>query len=104
MAETYLHHVEKMKKIFEYVAYGSLGVDMAITIVTLLSANSGAGQLYGIQLLLNWALSAVFIVSLILFAAIVVMSHYEKIIDHFAEIGFRVQNRHKRGRQRKLHY
>ncbi len=104
MAETDLHHVEHMKRIFEYVAYGSLGIDMAITIVTLLSANNGSHQLSGLQVLLNYALSAIFIVSLVLFLAIVVVSHYEKIIDKFAEIGFNAQTKRRRRGQTKLRH
>jgi hypothetical protein len=104
MDKTYLQHVERMKRTFELVAYASLGIDMAITIVTLLSANTQNHALQGLQSLLNWALSAVFIVSAILLIAIAFMSHYEKIIDQFARIGFN-SNSKKRLRQRKLqHY
>lgn len=103
MKKNYLQHVEHMKKMFEYIAYGSLGIDMAITIVTLFSANSQSHALSGLQTLLNWALSTVFIVSAVLFVAIVFISHYEKIIDKFAEVGFRTDAK-RRMRQRKLHH
>ena len=105
MPKESLPHVEKMKHIFEIVAYGSLGIDMAITAVTLISANNQDHAFLGIQIILNYALSVIFIVSALLFVSIVVMEHYEKIIDRFAWAGYGAKGKRRRRRgQTKLRH
>jgi hypothetical protein len=100
-----LPHVEKMKRIFEIVAYGSLGIDMAITAVTLISANSSGHAFLGIQIILNDALSVIFIISALLLVAIVIMEHYEKIIDRFAQAAYGTRGKRRRRKgQTKLHH
>ena len=105
MPKESLPHVEKMNRIFEIVAYGSLGIDMAITAVTLISANNSGHAFLGIQIILNDALSVIFIISALLLVAILVMEHYEKIIDRFAWAAYGAKgNGRKRKGQTKLRH
>ncbi len=96
-----LNRIERLKKLLEYVAYGSLGLDAAIAIVTLVSVNIYKGQLDQILLYLNYSLTVEVLISVVLFLALVVLSHYEKLIDGFAEIGFKIKLSMERDVKRK---
>ena len=93
-----LEHVEKMEKLFEYIAYGSLLIDFGIAGITFFSANSSTATVAGMQALLNYAVTAVLIVSAVLFTAIKIMTHYERIIDGLARVG--LSNSRRRGQKR----
>jgi hypothetical protein len=86
-----LKRIERLKKMLEYIAYGSLGLDAAIAVVTLISVNIYKKQLSQILLYLNYSLTVEVLISVVLFLALVVLSHYEKVIDGFAEIGFKIK-------------
>ncbi|MCL4373376.1 MAG: hypothetical protein M1360_00530 [Candidatus Marsarchaeota archaeon] len=73
----------KMQKLLEHIAYYSLFIDFAITAVTLISINMHK-PLESITFYLNLALSVVVVVSMVLFAVIFFLSHYDKILDRFA--------------------
>ncbi len=96
-----LERVEKMEKLLEHIAYGSLVLDFMIAVITLLSINTGTYSVGELQRLVNYAITAVLIVSAVLFIAIRVMVHYEKIIDHFAQYAvFGGNGKKKRGQRR----
>ncbi|MGC8651679.1 MAG: hypothetical protein ACP5UH_00280 [Candidatus Micrarchaeia archaeon] len=78
-----IRRAAKMQRLLERIAYYSIFIDFGITIVTLISINEHI-SLHSITLLLNIMLSAVVIVSMVLFAIIFFLSHYDKIIDRFA--------------------
>ena len=87
-----------METLLEYIAYGSLILDFAIAALTLVTVNvGGTSNLADIQTLVNYAITAVLIVSAVLFVTIKVMVHYERIIDGFARIKT-AGNRHLRRR------
>ena len=90
-----LTHVEHMERLFEYIAYGSLLLDFGIAVVTLVSANLSATSVSSLQMLLNYGITAVLIVSAVLFVAIRIMVHYEKILDHLARLGLRRRGQKK---------
>ncbi|MCL5430503.1 MAG: hypothetical protein M1504_03430 [Candidatus Marsarchaeota archaeon] len=86
-----LIRVEHMEKLFEYIAYGSLLIDFGIAAVTLYSANSGNVTPALLQVLLNYAVTVVLIVSAILFITIRVMVHYERVLDGFARLVLKIR-------------
>jgi len=91
-----LYRISKVKKIIEVVAYGSLILDFAISVVTLVSINSHEQSLLGLQQFLNVALSGVIVITTILFLAVLFLSQYDKIIYHFAQSGISVKYRKRR--------
>ncbi|MDE1845761.1 MAG: hypothetical protein KGH53_00545 [Candidatus Micrarchaeota archaeon] len=91
-----LYRISKVKKIIEFVAYGSLILDFAISVVTLVSINSHQQSLLGLQQFLNIALSGVIIITTILFLTVVFLSQYDKIVYHFAQTGITVKYRKRR--------
>ncbi|MGC8776655.1 MAG: hypothetical protein ACP5P2_01775 [Candidatus Micrarchaeia archaeon] len=94
-----LARIKKIKKMLEYIAYGSLALDVGIAIVTLVSVHYYAKEISTILTFLNYGLTAVVLVSLILFLALLFLSHYEKIIEKFADLGFRLKNAKERKKQ-----
>ena len=96
-----LQRIKKIKKMLEYIAYGSLAFDFGISIVTLASIHFYAKELETILTYLNYGLTGVILFSGILFLALVFLSHYEKIIERFADIGFRLKFVSKKNNKRK---
>ncbi|MGC8538739.1 MAG: hypothetical protein ACP5MK_02615 [Candidatus Micrarchaeia archaeon] len=84
---------KKMKSIFEKVAYGSLFLDFMVAFVTLVSLHYASFS--HILFFLNIALSAVVVLSVVLFLMIFGISHYEKIIDGIAYLQFRARHKTK---------
>jgi len=101
MRYTEFLRIEKLKRTLSWIAYGSLVIDIAIALVTLVSLNIYSEQLNGLQYFLNIALTVEVIVTLILFAVMLLVRHYEKITDNLivfsrAFVGKRKsQKRHK---------
>jgi len=93
-----LKKVEKIKKLLEYIAYGSLGFDAGISVVTLVSLHLYAKELDLILKYLNYGLTAVVLLSVFLFLVLLVMSHYEKMIERFLELKFRMKVKKKNKR------
>lgn len=85
MQYTEFLRLEKLKRMLDLIAYASLAIDIAIAVVTLISLNLYSMELGTIQLYLNLALTVEVIVTLILIAAILIIRHYEKMIDHLAQ-------------------
>ena len=76
--------IEKVKKILDVVAYGSLGIDVAIAVVTLISFNIYSANLSSIERYLNLALTGEVIFTFILLFTLAYLYHYEKIVDNLA--------------------
>ncbi|MFP3289083.1 MAG: hypothetical protein RXO35_01490 [Candidatus Micrarchaeota archaeon] len=93
-----LKKIEKIKKLLEYIAYGSLGFDAGISVVTLASLHLYAKELNLILKYLNYGLTAVVLLSVFLFLVLLVMSHYEKMIERFLELKFRMKIKRKNKR------
>ncbi|MFP3278934.1 MAG: hypothetical protein RXP92_01330 [Candidatus Micrarchaeota archaeon] len=93
-----LKKIEKIKKLLEYIAYGSLGFDAGISVVTLVSLHLYAKELDLILKYLNYGLTAVVLLSVFLFLILLVMSHYEKMIESFLELKFRMKIKRKNKR------
>jgi len=90
-----LKRVEKIKKLLEYIAYGSLGFDAGIAVVTLVSVHIYAKELNLILKYLNYGLTAVVLLSVFLFLVLLFMSHYEKMIESFLELRFKMKAKKK---------
>jgi len=90
-----LRRIEKIKKLLEYIAYGSLGFDAGIAIVTLISIHIYAKELDVLLKYLNYGLTAVVLLSIFLFLVLLFMSHYEKIIENFLDLGFKIKAKKK---------
>ena len=90
-----LKRVEKIKKLLEYIAYGSLGFDAGIAIVTLVSVHIYAKELDLVLKYLNYGLTAVVLLSVFLFLVLLFMSHYEKMIESFLELRFKMKAKKK---------
>lgn len=97
------YRIMRIKKYIEIIAYGSLIVDFAITLVTLYSLNTRVQNFSTIQTWLNYALSGIMILTIILFAALVVLSHYERIIDRLASMGLNIRSKKRRRAEREAH-
>ncbi|MFP3277945.1 MAG: hypothetical protein RXO43_00020 [Candidatus Micrarchaeota archaeon] len=90
-----LKRIEKIKKLLEYIAYGSLGFDAGIAIVTLVSVHLYAKELDLVLKYLNYGLTAVVLLSVFLFLVLLFMSHYEKMIESFLELRFKMKAKKK---------
>ncbi len=90
--------IRRIRKLIEYVAYGSLALDFAIAIVTLVSVNAYLrnASISEVLLGLNIALTVEVILTSILFLALLFLSHYEKITDKVLDISFKLRNRIKK--------
>jgi hypothetical protein len=83
---------EKLKKLLERVAFASLIVDISIAIVTLISINFAKLNLLQFQLILNYVLTFIVIIAVGLFAILLAISHYQKLLDNFEIINNKVVN------------
>lgn len=91
-----IKRIKRIKKILEYIAYGSLAFDVGIALITLISTHFYAKSLETILTYLNYGLTGVVLVSLFLFVTMLLLSHYEKIIESFASMGFRLSHINKK--------
>jgi len=91
-----IKRIERLKKIFERIAYMSLIVDIAIAIVTLISLNYSRTSLTGVIFLLNYVLTAIVIISISVFVAILLLSHYDKIVEKFIFLDQRLKRKKRR--------
>lgn len=97
--------IERIKRILDTIAYASLALDVGIAIITLLSMDANYGNLASIQYFLNIALSVEVIVVLVLFAAMLFLYRYQKIIYELAKMSTAItgrKGRKGRSRQRRL--
>ncbi len=91
--------VEKIRKILDVVAYGSLVIDFSIAIVTLVSFNAYSQRLNQIQYLLNIALTIEVLVTSVLLITLALLYHYDKILDRLARMSSSLTGRGKRPRK-----
>ncbi len=64
------------------VAYASLMLDIIISIITIASVNIYAKQNLSLVLsIVDYALTGVVIISVLLFAMILLLSHYERLLE-----------------------
>jgi hypothetical protein len=89
--------IERLKKLLDTIAYASLFLDVAIAIVTLASLQVFSKQLNDIQFFLNLALSVEVIITLILVAVMMLLYHYEKILDELAKFSRMLTGKPGRG-------
>ena len=83
--EMHMSRVERtarLKRVLEKIAFASLFVDICISIITLISINYGR-VVYTVDAiyLLDYVLTAIVVLSVIVFAAIFLFSHYDKIMN-----------------------
>jgi uncharacterized membrane protein len=93
--------IERIKRILDTIAYASLVLDVGIAIVTLISLRVNYEQLSNIQYFLNIALTAEVIVVLVLFAAMVFLYRYQKIILDLARASRAIVGKTGKGMRRK---
>lgn len=91
-----IYKISKVKKAIEVVAYGSLVLDFAISIVTLVSINAHTSSFANLQQFLNVALSGVIVLTTILFLTVVFLSQYDKIVYGFSKTGLSIKYRKKK--------
>ncbi len=84
-----IKRVERLKRWLGRIAYASLVVDICISIATLVSLNIGRNSTVGFIFILNYVLTAIVILSITVFVAILLLSHYDRILDAFAIRGRR---------------
>ncbi len=87
-----MRSIRRLKKAIEVVAYLSLIVDIAIAASTLFYLNTSNVNFFKLQQLLNYALTAIVILSIILFMALVFLSYYIKLLARLAGITHPTEN------------
>jgi uncharacterized membrane protein len=93
--------IERIKGLLDTIAYASLALDVGIAIITLISLRMSYQQLSSIQYFLNVALTVEVIVVLILFAVMMFMYRYQKIIYELAKMSTAITGRKgRKGRAR----
>ena len=99
MRYTEFLRIEKLKRMLNIVAYGSLVLDFSIAVVILVSFNLYSKHLDEIQYFLNVALTAVVLVTSVLLVSLAYLYHYEKVLSHLASFSSLLTGR-KNGKNR----
>ncbi|MDE1810966.1 MAG: hypothetical protein KGH66_02920 [Candidatus Micrarchaeota archaeon] len=73
------HNLAKLKKWFDKVAYVSLAADIAIAAVTLVYLNTSSPNLLSLQLILNYVLTVIVVISLAILASIGALTLYMRL-------------------------
>jgi hypothetical protein len=71
-----------MKKLLDRVAYVSLFFDIAIAMITLVSLKILSANLSAVLAYVNYGLTFIVLLSVLLFVLITVLSYYDKIVDN----------------------
>jgi hypothetical protein len=103
MRYTEFVRIEKIKKMLDTIAYASLVLDIGIAIVTLASLQIFSDQLNEIRFFLNFALTVEVIISLILFAVMMLLYHYEKMFDNLARFSRALTGKPGKGGRKTQH-
>ena len=74
-----LAHIERIKKILDIIAYGSLGLDIAVALVGLFAISSKHTPMTTMQYGLDIALIAEVFITLFLLFILFLLYHYDKI-------------------------
>jgi hypothetical protein len=80
--------ITKLKKALERMAFVSLIADIAISTVTLISLRIGQSYTVGILFVINYILTIIVAISLILIFSIAILSHHEKLLKAFSFFRF----------------
>lgn len=74
--------MKRIRTLLDRVAYASLMLDIIISIITIASVNIYAKQNLSFVLsIVDYALTGVVIISVLLFAMILLLSHYERLLE-----------------------
>jgi uncharacterized protein HemY len=84
MSSESMRRVRRLKKLLERIALVSLFLDTCISIATLISLNVGRQYTTSAIYILNYILTAIVILSVIVFAAILLFSRYDRIISRLS--------------------
>ena len=82
-----LVRTEKIKRTLDFLAYGSLILDVSIAVVTLVSFNIYSTSTGKILKYLNFALTAEVIVAAVIFVVFILNLNYERIINNLMGLG-----------------
>jgi len=74
-----LAHIERIKKILDIIAYGSLGLDIAVALAGLFALSSKQTPIAPVQYGLDIALIAEVFITLFLLFILFLLYHYDKI-------------------------
>jgi hypothetical protein len=91
-----LRRAERLEKLFSRLAYVSLAADIGISAVTLASMNSNRSNLQGVMTILNYSLTAIVLASVTVFALLMGLRHYEKVINYGVGINRKFQWRFRK--------
>ncbi len=87
-----MRRVQKARKALERIAYGSLIIDILISLTTLVSLQINSfSSVNEIIELLSYALTAIVMVSLALFLEILLITHYQKLSETFLLLNGRLR-------------
>ncbi len=86
-----MQNIKKMKKALEVLAYSSLGLDCSIAFLTIMSLKNGSMNQF--LKLFNDSLTIEVIITIALFAAIIVSANYKKIIKQIADFSFKYKHK-----------
>ncbi|MCL5007673.1 MAG: hypothetical protein M1562_00245 [Candidatus Marsarchaeota archaeon] len=74
--------MKRIRTLLDRVAYASLMLDIIISIITIASVNIYAKQNLSFVLsIVDYALTGVVIISVLLFAMILLLSHYDRLLE-----------------------
>jgi hypothetical protein len=74
--------LKRIRTLLDRVAYASLMLDIIISIITIASVNIYAKQNLSFVLsIVDYALTGVVIISVLLFAMILLLSHYDRLLE-----------------------
>ncbi|VVB77389.1 Uncharacterised protein [uncultured archaeon] len=85
--------IQRIKKMLDIIAYGSVALDMGIAIVTLISFHANISQLSDIEYFLNVSLTVEVIVVLVLMCTMMLLYKYQKIIYDLATVSKAITGR-----------
>ncbi|MCL5238890.1 MAG: hypothetical protein M1286_00235 [Candidatus Marsarchaeota archaeon] len=92
--------IERIKHMLDIIAYGSLGIDIAIAVATMISLNFYSAELSRIEYLLNVGVTIEVFFTFVLLIALAFLYRYEKIVDNLASVS-RLLTGTKRQRKRR---
>lgn len=81
--------IKRLNKALERTAFASLIADICISAVTVISLKIGEKYTIGIIFILNYILTAIVVIALILMALIAIFSHYGKFSRIMSVFRFR---------------
>ncbi|MEM3240934.1 MAG: hypothetical protein QXV13_00550 [Candidatus Micrarchaeaceae archaeon] len=83
-------HIERVKRILDAIAYGSLFLDIAVAAINFIALRQNSSRLSAVQFWLSVGLSIEVIVTIFLFLVLLLLYHYNKL-EWLMLIGKRVR-------------